>query len=177
MSKCPECQHPWEKHGMPPGCRMQVAQENIGTRFCSCTRIKPDDESLIEAAFQAKEKGYDNVCLECLKGFDGQVCPRGCHESREHAEDLIEFETGEDPKDRVKRIWVDSRGGELPLVTADLLWLMKQVEASSYIPTEKARYCNQAGPMGGGCKDSWHVGGNYGSHVCKNPNHHETNDT
>ena len=45
-------------------------------------------------------------------------------------------------------------------------------EESGYTPTTKAKFCNQAGPMGGGCKDSWHVGGNHGSHVCKNPNHH-----
>lgn len=39
--------------------------------------------------------------------------------------------------------------------------------------TAKARFCNQAGPMGGGCADSWHVGGNHGSHVCRNPDHHD----
>lgn len=39
--------------------------------------------------------------------------------------------------------------------------------------TGEAHFCNQAGPMGGGCKDSWHVGGNYGSHVCRNPAHHD----
>ncbi len=36
----------------------------------------------------------------------------------------------------------------------------------------KPQYCNQADPMGNGCKDSWRVGGNYGSDVCKNPDHH-----
>lgn len=42
-----------------------------------------------------------------------------------------------------------------------------------YIPTQKARFCNQAGPMGDGCGDSWWIGGNYGGSVCRNPNHHE----
>ncbi len=43
-----------------------------------------------------------------------------------------------------------------------------------YQKTNDARFCNKAGPMGGGCEDSWHVGGNYGSHVCYNPDHHDT---
>lgn len=55
---------------------------------------------------------------------------------------------------------------------AESAWRRYQ-EATSYTATEKARFCNQAGPMGGGCADSWHVGGNYGSHVCRNPNHHD----
>lgn len=37
----------------------------------------------------------------------------------------------------------------------------------------KPKYCNRAGPMGGGCEHSWHVGGNYGSSVCRNPDHHD----
>lgn len=34
--------------------------------------------------------------------------------------------------------------------------------------TEKAKFCHH----GDGCSESWHVGGNYGSPVCKNPAHH-----
>lgn len=34
--------------------------------------------------------------------------------------------------------------------------------------TQKARYCDR-----GGCRDSWWVGGNYGSPVCRNPEHYK----
>lgn len=50
------------------------------------------------------------------------------------------------------------------LAAADLL---EGEREKTFVPTKKARFCTE-----GGCKDSWHVGGNYGSHVCRNPNHH-----
>lgn len=36
-----------------------------------------------------------------------------------------------------------------------------------------AKFCQQTDAMGNGCKDSWWVGGNYGSAVCENPDHHK----
>lgn len=42
-----------------------------------------------------------------------------------------------------------------------------------YERVEKPKFCNHGGGGYNGCADSWHVGGNYGSRVCQNPNHHE----
>lgn len=42
-----------------------------------------------------------------------------------------------------------------------------------YIPTKRARFCNQADAMGNGCSDSWWIGGNYGGSLCRNPAHHD----
>ena len=44
--------------------------------------------------------------------------------------------------------------------------------AAGFVPTERGRFCN----YGDGCKDSWHVGGNYGSPVCRNPAHHKAKE-
>jgi inactivated superfamily I helicase len=66
--------------------------------------------------------------------------------------------------------------GNTPPHLSDLLEVVRarllKESSKDYIPTKKARFCNQAGDMGGGCEDSWHIGGNYGGHVCRNPNHH-----
>ena len=63
------------------------------------------------------------------------------------------------------------RAGRIAALRAELAAL--ENEGEDYIPTERARFCNQAGPMGDGCRDSRIVGGNYGSAVCRNPNHHD----
>ena len=54
-----------------------------------------------------------------------------------------------------------------PHTTADISERLQSVGAHQSM-TIRARFCNE-----GGCKDSWHVGGNYGAEVCRNPEHHD----
>ena len=70
--------------------------------------------------------------------------------------------------------WFDKRYGGLPdtghikEITKEA-WMMGQKQNKRWGPYSKGAkrgFCNK-----GGCKDSFHVGGNYGSEVCYNPEH------
>lgn len=79
------------------------------------------------------------------------------------------------PEGRVRLNWHGHEDPPESFVAAlgQLRAVVMEAEEKDWVPTEKPHYCNRAGPMGGGCPDSWHVGGNYGSSVCRNPNHHD----
>lgn len=57
---------------------------------------------------------------------------------------------------------------EKPALLAALLEDAGMKAVPVYEQTKKPHWCNSAG----GCNDSWIVGGNYGSPICNNPNHH-----
>lgn len=65
----------------------------------------------------------------------------------------------------------EADGCPVELAVLQRFWRAHQApQAEPLTPPDKARFCRANGADG--CADSWHVGGNYGSPVCRHPEHH-----
>lgn len=90
-----------EEHG-PNGCKTWFGDRNTGFG-CNCD-WSPRPEKLCAAAtpmdkirtatFIALDKGFTNLCLECLGGFNEAVCPKCAKPLRSTHQDRLALDCG-----------------------------------------------------------------------------------